>query len=96
MRQKGPWSTDQIQHFLQDVRIPLRIACNGASGFPVLASLWFVPEGGKFGCATQRGSSVVSLLSRDPCCAFEGPHYQPCVPDPPLKGPTRSEVIQPP
>ena len=71
MRQKGPWSTDQIQHFLQDVRIPLRIACNGASGFPVLASLWFVPEGGKLWCATQRGSSVVSLLSRDSRCAFE-------------------------
>jgi nitroimidazol reductase NimA-like FMN-containing flavoprotein (pyridoxamine 5'-phosphate oxidase superfamily) len=71
MRQKGPWSTDQIQRFLQDVRIPLRIACNGASGFPVLASLWFVPEGGKLWCATQRGSSVVSLLSRDSRCAFE-------------------------
>ena len=71
MRRKGPWSTDQIQHFLQDVRIPLRIACNGASGFPVLASLWFVPEGGKLWCATQRGSSVVSLLSRDSRCGFE-------------------------
>ena len=71
MRQKGPWSTDQSQHFLQDVRIPLRIACNGASGFPVLASLWFVSEGGKLWCATQRGSSVVSLLSRDSRCAFE-------------------------
>ena len=71
MRQKGPWSTDQIQHFLQDVRIPLRNACNGTSGFPVLASLWFVPEGGKLWCATQRGSSVVSLLSRDSRCAFE-------------------------
>ena len=71
MRQKGPWSTDQIQHFLRDVRIPLRLACNGASGVPVLASLWFVPEGGKLWCATQRGSSVVSLLSRDPRCAFE-------------------------
>ena len=71
MRQKGPWSTDQIQHFLQDVRIPLRIACNGASGFPVLASLWFVPEGGKLWCATQRRARVVSLLTRDPRCAFE-------------------------
>ena len=71
MRQKGPWSTDQIHDFLRDVRIPLRVACNGASGCPVLASLWFVPEGGKLWCATQRGSSVVSLLSRDSRCAFE-------------------------
>jgi nitroimidazol reductase NimA-like FMN-containing flavoprotein (pyridoxamine 5'-phosphate oxidase superfamily) len=71
MRQKGPWSTDQIQRFLRDVRIPVRIACNGASGHPVLASLWFVPEGGRLWCATQRGASVVSLLTRDPRCAFE-------------------------
>ena len=71
MRHKGPWSTDQIQAFLRDVRIPLRIACNGASGSPVLASLWFLPEGGKLWCATQRGSSVVSLLGPDPRCAFE-------------------------
>lgn len=71
MRHKGPWSTDQIQDFLRDARIPVRIACNGASGFPMLASLWFVPEGGKLWCATQRGSSVAALLRRDPHCAFE-------------------------
>ena len=71
MRQKGQWSTGQIHHFLRDVRIPVRIACNGASGYPVLASLWFVREGGKLWCATQRGASVVSLLIRDPRCAFE-------------------------
>ena len=71
MRKKGPWSTDQIHDFLRDVRIPLRIACNGASGFPVLASLWFVPVGGKLWCATQRRASVMSLLTRDPRCAFE-------------------------
>jgi nitroimidazol reductase NimA-like FMN-containing flavoprotein (pyridoxamine 5'-phosphate oxidase superfamily) len=71
MRQKGPWSTDQIHHFLRDFRIPVRIACNGASACPVLASLWFVLEDGKLLCATQRGASVVSLLTRDPRCAFE-------------------------
>ena len=71
MRQKGQWSTGQIHHFLRDVRIPVRIACNGASGCPVLASLWFVPEGDKLWCATQRTAKVVSHLSRDPRCAFE-------------------------
>ena len=71
MRQKGQWSTGQIHHFLRDVRIPVRIACNGASGCPVLASLWFVPEGDKLWCATQRTSKVVAHLSRDPRCAFE-------------------------
>ena len=71
MRKKGPWSTDQIQGFLRDTRIPLRIAVNGALGRPVLASLWFAPQGGRLWCATQQGASIASLLARDPRCAFE-------------------------
>jgi hypothetical protein len=49
----------------------MRIACNGSSGHPLMASLWFVPRDGKLWCATQRGSSVASLLARDARCAFE-------------------------
>lgn len=71
MRRNGPWSDDQIQRFLDDTRIPLKVACNGATGFPLMASLWFSAEGGKFWCATQRGASIVSRLAHDPRCAFE-------------------------
>lgn len=71
MRQKGPWSRDEIQRFLRESRIPVRIACNGASGHPVLVSLWFVARDGELWCATQRSASVASLLTRDPRCAFE-------------------------
>lgn len=71
MRHKGPWSTDRIEHFLRETRIPLRLACNGSAGHPVLASLWFVPIDGRFWCATQRSASVASILTRDPRCAFE-------------------------
>jgi nitroimidazol reductase NimA-like FMN-containing flavoprotein (pyridoxamine 5'-phosphate oxidase superfamily) len=71
MRRKGPWSTEQIERFLEESRAPIRLACNGVSGHPVLASLWFVPLDGKLWCATQRTASVVSHLSRDPRCAFE-------------------------
>ena len=67
----GPWSTSQVDRFLQEIRVPIRIACNGTSGHPLLASLWFVPLDGKLWCATQRKSRVVSLLKRDPRCAFE-------------------------
>jgi hypothetical protein len=71
MRQKGPWSTDQIERFLEETRVPIRLACNGASGHPVLASLWFALLDGKLWCATQRTASVASILTRDPRCAFE-------------------------
>jgi hypothetical protein len=71
MTRSGPWAQDQIAHFLQETRVPIRVACNAASGHPLLASLWFVPLDGKFWCATQRTATVASLLTRDPRCGFE-------------------------
>jgi hypothetical protein len=68
---KGPWSMDQIESFLGEVRIPIRIAVNSASGHPVIASLWFVPIEGVLWCATQRTARLVKLLTRDPRCAVE-------------------------
>jgi nitroimidazol reductase NimA-like FMN-containing flavoprotein (pyridoxamine 5'-phosphate oxidase superfamily) len=49
----------------------MRLACNGASGHPVLVSLWFVPIGGELWCATQKSANVVTHLRRDARCAFE-------------------------
>ena len=71
MRRKGPWSENEIERFLQEPRVPLRLACNGASGHPVMASLWFLPRDDRLWCATQRSASVVSHLRRDHRCAFE-------------------------
>jgi hypothetical protein len=71
MRRKGPWSPEQTGRFLDETRAPIRLACNGGSGHPVLASLWFVPLEGKLWCATQQSASVASHLSRDPRCGFE-------------------------
>ncbi|MGH0036605.1 MAG: pyridoxamine 5'-phosphate oxidase family protein [Myxococcota bacterium] len=71
MSLKGPWSRQEIDRFLDDTRVPLRLACHGASGFPVLASLWFVRHGDLLWCATRPSARVVTLLGRDPRCAFE-------------------------
>jgi hypothetical protein len=71
MNTKGPWSQNEIECFLDEARVPIRIACNGRSGHPVLASLWYLPEDGRLWCATQRNASVTMLLARDPQCAFE-------------------------
>jgi hypothetical protein len=71
MKRKGPWSAERIAAFLANTRVPIRIACNGGSGHPVLVSLWFVPIDGRLWCATQESASVVSHLRRDGRCAFE-------------------------
>jgi nitroimidazol reductase NimA-like FMN-containing flavoprotein (pyridoxamine 5'-phosphate oxidase superfamily) len=68
---KGPWNPDEIHRFLEAARVPARLACNGASGHPVIASLWFLSEGDRLWCATQRTARVVELLERDGRCAFE-------------------------
>jgi nitroimidazol reductase NimA-like FMN-containing flavoprotein (pyridoxamine 5'-phosphate oxidase superfamily) len=71
MKRKGPWSAEQSERFLLETRVPLRLACNGAAGHPVLASLWFVPLDGRLWCATKRSAKVALHLARDPRCAFE-------------------------
>ena len=71
MRYKGPWSKEQIERFLRETQIPVRLTCNSASGHPVLISLWFTPLGDKLWCATQRTARIAAMLERDPRCAFE-------------------------
>lgn len=71
MQYKGPWSRTDVDRFLERSRIPVRLAVNGASGHPVIASLWYLPQGDALWCATQRDSSIASSLARDPRCAFE-------------------------
>lgn len=73
----GPWSADETSAFLERERVPVRIACNGRSGHPVLASLWYVPIGGSLWCATPRSAAIVSLLEDDPRCGFEVSLEQP-------------------
>lgn len=72
----GPWSGETAWAFLEASRIPVRLACNGSTGHPLIASLWFVPRQDEAGtvalwCATQRASTVARLLRADGRCAFE-------------------------
>ena len=71
LRRSGPWSASETLRFLAQTRVPLRLAANGASGHPLLASLWFTADNGRLWCATQRNSRIATLLARDPRCAFE-------------------------
>ena len=44
IRLTGPWTESRVQEFLAEARIPMRLAANTDSGFPVILSLWFLPE----------------------------------------------------
>jgi nitroimidazol reductase NimA-like FMN-containing flavoprotein (pyridoxamine 5'-phosphate oxidase superfamily) len=71
MKRKGPWNPERVESHLAASRVPLRLACNGRAGHPVLASLWYVAIGDSIWCATQQDSSVARRLATDPRCAFE-------------------------
>jgi len=59
------------QDFLENIRIPIRLACKTESGWPMVLSLWFIYRDGSLYCATRSGAKVVSYLLSNPDCAFE-------------------------
>lgn len=71
MVRKGPWSAAEVDEFLDRTQVPLRIACNAAMEYPLLASLWFLPADGALWCATPRSAQIAKRLERDAACAFE-------------------------
>lgn len=63
--------TPEIEQYLQQALIPLRLACKTRSGWPMVLSLWYVYDSGRFYCATRPTAKVVSYLQTDRRCAFE-------------------------
>lgn len=71
IRSSSVWSMPQIEQFLQDTRIPARLAFLSADGAPQLCSLWYLYDSGLIWCATQQNARLSALLARDGRCAFE-------------------------
>jgi len=67
----GPWDPARIEKHLSESTIPLRLACSGKSGWPLVVSLWYVHGEERLWCACQQDSTVISVLRSDPRCAFE-------------------------
>jgi nitroimidazol reductase NimA-like FMN-containing flavoprotein (pyridoxamine 5'-phosphate oxidase superfamily) len=66
----GPWPAEQIDTFLRNSAIPIRLASSGKSGLMV-QSLWYAFDGDQLWCCTQADSVLVRRLSRDTKVAFE-------------------------
>ncbi len=69
--------TPDVETYLREVRIPLRLACVTPSGWPVVLSLWYLYREGWLYCATQKQAKVVTYLRQQPQCAFEVAADQP-------------------
>lgn len=66
----GPWDESEIESFLDQTCIPVRLATNGSSG-PLVQSLWFAPQGLELWCCTQKSSILTKRLERDNKVGFE-------------------------
>jgi nitroimidazol reductase NimA-like FMN-containing flavoprotein (pyridoxamine 5'-phosphate oxidase superfamily) len=66
----GPWDIAQIQTWLGETVVPLRLATSGRNG-PLVQSLWFDFSDDSLWCATQADSVLVQRIERDPHVGWE-------------------------
>jgi len=71
IRDSSVWSAPEIENYLRQMEIPIRLACVDGSGAPLLCSLWYLYDDGVLWCATQSGANVARLLKQRSRCAFE-------------------------
>jgi hypothetical protein len=67
----GCWNEAQIAVFMDESRIPLRLAVNDATVCPLVLSLWFLYDDGAIWCATNARARVIGHLAREGRCGFE-------------------------
>lgn len=71
LRSAGPWTDSEVRRFLDDARIPMRLAANTPSGFPVVLSLWFLRREDELLAAVHRDARIAKRLRDDERCGFE-------------------------
>jgi len=73
----GPWSIGEIEAYLKDASIPIRLSAISPSGWPVVVSLWYDFDAEMLWCASQRNARIIKLLDANPRCGFEIASEQP-------------------
>ena len=68
---KGPWGAEEIEHYLREQVMPMRLSCVGSDGYPRVVSVWFLYRDGQLRCVSHQGSSLVALISQNPRVGFE-------------------------
>lgn len=71
IRSTSAWDDHQIDRFLADTVIPIRLACIDRDGEPLICSLWYLYSEGALWCATQQSANLVAFLEAEPRCGFE-------------------------
>ncbi|MFB6301643.1 MAG: pyridoxamine 5'-phosphate oxidase family protein [Haloferacaceae archaeon] len=70
-RYGGAWDEAAVAAFLDETRVPVRIATRTPGDRLWMLSLWFRREGDALLCATSASADVVEYVDADPEVAFE-------------------------
>jgi nitroimidazol reductase NimA-like FMN-containing flavoprotein (pyridoxamine 5'-phosphate oxidase superfamily) len=91
MATSNPLSSPEIDRFLAETVVPLRLACLDREGSPHVLSLWYLWQDDAIWLATRPDAWVVERLRADPRCGFEiagdAPPYRG------LRGKGRAELV---
>ena len=68
---KGPWSESKVIEHIEASKFPMRISVVSSSGWPIIASLWFVMDSEGIWSATHKSSQIAKILCNDSKCGFE-------------------------
>lgn len=67
----GAWSETEVETFLQETTIPVRIATHRPDGSLWIVALWYRHRDGALECATWAEADVVRYLRNDSEVAFD-------------------------
>ncbi len=71
LNKRSAWSKDQVFAFLDNERIPMRLAVIGADSYPLVCSLWFIRDGEVLWAASHRNAHIITLLAANKKAGFE-------------------------
>jgi len=74
---KGAWSQAELETFLTESLMPVRLGCHHSSGGLWMLSLWYEFTDGTIRCATGSGSDVADFLRANDSVCFEISTNQP-------------------
>jgi nitroimidazol reductase NimA-like FMN-containing flavoprotein (pyridoxamine 5'-phosphate oxidase superfamily) len=67
----GAWTEAEVEAYLQDAAIPIRLACHRPDESLWMVALWYRYRNGTFECSTWAEADVVRYLRNDSEIAFE-------------------------
>lgn len=67
----GAWSREEMEAFLGEAVVPIRLGCHRPDGGLWMLSLWYEYRDGQFQCATAASADIIRFLRANSAVSFE-------------------------